>query len=54
MRLTDAGKKQVVTSLEREGRGNIGVEEWEGQTIGCKTGYKDALYNTRNVANIWQ
>ena len=34
------------------GRGSIGVGEWEVQTIGCKTGYKDVLYNTSNIANI--
>ena len=32
--------------------GNIGVEEWEIQTAGCKTGYKEVLNNTGNIANI--
>ena len=26
--------------------------EREAQTIGCKTGYKDVLYDTGNMANI--
>ena len=34
------------------GRGCIGVEEWEVQTIGCKMGYKDVLYNMGNITNI--
>ena len=34
------------------GRGNIRAGEWEVQTIGCKTDYKDVLYNTGNIANI--
>ena len=29
------------------------MEEWEAQTIGCKTSYKDVLYNMGNIANIW-
>ena len=29
-------------------RGSIGVEEWEVQTIGYKTGHKDVLYNIGN------
>ena len=34
-------------------RGNIGVREWEVQTIiECKTGYKDVFYNTKTIANI--
>ena len=31
---------------------NIGVGEQEVETIGCKIGYKDILYNTENTANI--
>ena len=34
------------------GGSNIGVEEWDVQTIGCKIGYKDVLYNTGNIAYI--
>ena len=34
---TDIEKKLVVTSGEW-GRGNIGVRQWEVQTIGCKIG----------------
>ena len=34
------------------GRGNIGVGEWEVQTIGCVTGYKDMLYNMGDIASI--
>ena len=34
------------------GRGNIAVGKWEVQTIACKIGYKDVLYNVRNIANI--
>ena len=26
--------------------------EWEAHTIGYKTGYKDMLYNSGNIANI--
>ena len=48
-RLTDIENKLVVTSGEG---GNIGVGEWELQPIGCKIGYKDVLYNMRNIANI--
>ena len=52
-RLTDIENKLVVTSEEREvGRGNLGVGEWEVQTLGCKIGYKDVLYSTENIANI--
>ena len=32
--------------------GNIGVEEWEVASIGCKDRLKDALYNMGNTANI--
>ena len=43
----------MVTSGEREGgRGNIGVGEYEVQTILYKISYKDILYNTGNIANI--
>ena len=28
------------------------MEEGEIQTIGCKIGYEDVLYNTGNIANI--
>ena len=48
-RLTDIENKPVVTSA---GEGNIGVREWEVKTTGGKIGYKDVLYNTRNIANI--
>ena len=30
----------------------LGVEEWDVQTTGCKTGYKDVLYNVKNTVNI--
>ena len=43
----------MVTNGERErGRDNIGVGEWEAQTIGCKIGYRDVLYSMGNIANI--
>ena len=32
--------------------GNLGVGEWEVQTIERKIGYKDILYNIGNIANI--
>lgn len=38
----------------RVGRGNIEVEEWKVQTIGCTMGYSDVLYHTGNAANILQ
>ena len=31
---------------------SIGVGEWEVQTIGCKIGYQDVLYNMGNITNI--
>ena len=34
------------------GRGSTGLGKWEVQTIGRKTGYKDVVYNTGNIANI--
>ena len=49
-RLQDIENKLVVTS--GEGRGTIGAGEWEVQTIGCKVGYRDVLYNMGNTANI--
>ena len=33
-------------------RENIGVGEWDVQSVGYKTGYKDVLYNMRNTANF--
>ena len=45
-------RELVVTSGERKGRGNISVGEWEVQTIGCKIGYRDILYNTGKISNI--
>ena len=41
----------MVTSGEK-GRDNIGVEEWEIQTIWVYDRLKDILYNTGNRANI--
>ena len=39
--------------ISREGREvQDRVGEWEAQTIGCKMGYKDVLYNMGNIANI--
>lgn len=43
--------KLLVTNA-RVGRGNIEVEEWKGQTIGCTIGYNDVLYHMGNAANI--
>ena len=39
---------------EGRGRGNIEVEDWEGQTVMYKISCKDILYNTGNMANILQ
>ena len=44
-RLIDTENKWVVTRRE------VG-RWWEVQTIGCKRGYKDVLYNMGNRANI--
>ena len=48
----DIENKLEVTS---SGRGNIDLEEWEIQTTGYRTGYKDILFNTGNIliANIF-
>ena len=43
-RLTDTENKLVVTSWGRERRGNVGIAEWEVQTIGCKLGPR--MYRT--------
>ena len=32
--------------------GGIHIGLWEAQSIGCKIGYKDVMYNTRNIASI--
>ena len=37
--------------MGRRARGNIGAGEREVQTIACKIGYKDVLYNMANMAN---
>ena len=50
-RLTDI--KKLVTRGERGWRGNMGVREWEVQTIGCNLGYKDTLCNMQNIASIF-
>ena len=52
---TDIENKLVLTSVgvgAEGGVGNRGMGEWEVQTIGCKIGYKDVLYNTGNRASI--
>ena len=36
---------------EKRGRGNIGVRNYEVQTIRHKISYKDGLYNTGNIVN---
>ena len=38
--------------MGRAGGDNIEVEDWEVQTIGCKIGHRDVLYNTGNIANF--
>ena len=48
-RLTDTENKLVISGV---GRGNIGAGEWDVQTIGCMTGYKDMMYNMGNIASI--
>ena len=42
----------VVTSGEKKERGFIGLGMWEVQTIGCKIGNKDVLYNIGNIVNV--
>ena len=36
------------------GGGNIEVEGWKVQTIGCTINYNDVLYIMGNIANIFQ
>ena len=38
---------------EREGGGNIRIEEYEVQTLRYKISYKDIMYNAKNIANIF-
>ena len=50
-------KKQALRYREQTSgyqcwRDNTRVGEWEVQTIGCKTGYREVLHNMRNIANI--
>ena len=45
--------KVVVTSTGVRG-GNIEVEGWKVQTIGCTISYNDVPYITGNAANIFQ
>ena len=47
----DSQIKLVVNNGEEQ-RGGTGIGKWKVQTTGCKTGYKDALYNAGNIANI--
>ena len=50
-RLTDRGNKLVVTS---GGRGRVMMGgEWEAQTTGCKTGYKNVLYDTKEYGQYF-
>ena len=44
-------REQTSGSQWEGGGGNIGVEEWEVQTIGSKMGSR-VLHNTGNIANI--
>ena len=48
-RLTDIENR---TSGSQGGVGNIGGWEQKEQTIGCKIGYKNILYNMDNLVSI--
>ena len=43
----------VRKDVGRGGEGQYRVGEREAQTIGCKIGYKDVLYSTGNIVNIF-
>ena len=53
-RLINTENKLVVTSRKREeGKGKIRVGDKEVQTVRYKISYKNLLYNTGNIANIY-
>ena len=52
--VTDTKNKLVVTNGEKEERrGEISIENCEVQTITLKISCKNVLYNTENIANIF-
>ena len=48
--LTDTENQLVLTSWGR-GAGRIWMGLWEAQSTEGKIGYKNVLYNTRNIAS---
>ena len=50
-RLTEIEKINLEGEGGREGQ-NTGGAGRQTQTTGCKTDYKDVLYNRRNIVNI--
>ena len=43
--------REQTTFYGTGGNMGLGGGEWEAQTHGYKTGYKDILYNTGNITN---
>ena len=44
--------REQTSGYQCRGKGIIRVREWEVQTIGCKIGYKNVLYNMGTIDNV--